>query len=124
MAVGTIADLKEVTKVLAYAHSTADHGLTFKSGVLDWNNLVSAVVTDASHANEVEKLQHGRVEAHRSQGARLQLLATPKIAERHGVRISFDAGLGVFIVNNSGLLVGISIGLAFNPKRSHCASEE
>ena len=39
--------------------------------------MVSGVVTDASHANEVEELQRGGVEAHRSQGARLQLLATP-----------------------------------------------
>ena len=67
--IGTIADLKEANKVLAYAIATADQGLTFKSGVLDWNNLVSAVVTDASHANEVEELKDGRVEAHRSQGA-------------------------------------------------------
>ena len=79
--IGTIADLKEANKVLAYAIATADQGLTFKSGVLDWNNLVSAVVTDASHANEVEELKDGRVEAHRSQGARLQLLATPSIID-------------------------------------------
>jgi hypothetical protein len=51
---GCVRDLKEVNKVLEYAKNTADKGLTFKSGVLDWNNMVSCVVTDASHANEVE----------------------------------------------------------------------
>ena len=37
---------------------------------------------------------------------------------------SFDASFGVLVVNNSRLLVAIAIGLTFDAKRSHCASQQ
>ena len=34
--------------------TTPQRGLVYRSGVLDWDNLISCVITDASHANEHE----------------------------------------------------------------------
>jgi hypothetical protein len=77
-----VADLKEANKVLEYAIQTAEKGLTFRSGVLDWNTMISGVVCDASHANEEEVIDAiGNTEPHRSQGARLQILATPNLGD-------------------------------------------
>ena len=76
----TVADLKEANKVIEYAQKTAERGLTFKGGLFTWDELVSVVVTDASHANEQELCPNtGEMEPHRSQGARMQLIAPPAV---------------------------------------------
>ena len=58
---------------------TADRGLTFRSGVVDWDTLANVVVTDASHANEaevgVDASGEIKEEPHRSQGGRIQMIA-------------------------------------------------
>eukprot|EP00971_Amphidinium_carterae_P352490 6492618-Amphidinium_carterae.1 len=78
----TVADLREANKVVQYAQQTSDTGLTFRSGVLDWDDMVSGVITDASHANESSLNQVTKqLEPYRSQGARLQILATPSLLE-------------------------------------------
>jgi len=69
---GTVKDLKITNKVVEYALNSADRGLSFKSDAIDWNNMVLGTVTDASHANEDD---------FRSQGARLQILATPSLLD-------------------------------------------
>ena len=66
--------------MIEYAQKTAERGLTFKSGLFTRDELVSVVVTDASHANEQELCPNtGEVEMHRSQGARMQLIAPPSV---------------------------------------------
>ena len=50
---GTVSDIKYANKVVRYAMSTADRGLTFKPGMVDWDAMCSVVITDASHTNEV-----------------------------------------------------------------------
>ena len=74
---GMVRDLKEANKTIDYAIRTADKGLYFKSGILDWDNMVLGCVSDASHGNETEHVG-GKAEPHRSQGGRLQILATPE----------------------------------------------
>ena len=75
--------------MLAYAIATADRGLTFRSQVLNWGTTVSGVAAGASHANESEDVE-GRTapEPHRSQGARLQILATPDLLESTSCRLN------------------------------------
>ena len=84
-ACGYVKDIKMANKLVKYAVSTAERGITFKSGILDWNNLVQVIVSDASHANEeqVGTTPSGKVktEPHRSQGGKLILLADPSIVE-------------------------------------------
>ena len=52
-----VADLKETNKALDYASAMPDRGLIFRSSVLDWDNLVSCPITDASHANENQQMK-------------------------------------------------------------------
>ena len=62
---------------MRYAKETCDRGLTFSTDTVNWDDLCSIVVTDASHANEEEfGLVDGKkkTESHRSQGGRMQLL--------------------------------------------------
>ena len=74
---GKVRDLKEANKVVEYALNTADKGIVFRSGILDWNTMVLGNVCDASHANE--STDSG--EPHRSQGARMHILATPELKD-------------------------------------------
>ncbi len=62
----------------------------YKSGVIDWDNMISGVITDASHANEeevieLEDIDSGKiteiVEPHRSQGGRLLTLMSHDIVD-------------------------------------------
>ena len=83
---GCIRDIKSANKVVDYALATAEEGLTFRSGVLDWDNLVMGVITDASFANETEVVavpgqeqQEAVTESHRSQGGKLLTLMSPDI---------------------------------------------
>ena len=78
----TKKSLRECNKVVKYAREHADRGLTFKSGVIDWNNMVIISITDASWAEEVDP---DTGEPHRSLGGRLTALATPSF-------LSDDAG--------------------------------
>lgn len=50
----TVDELVEANKVMNYARNTAHFGLTFYSGILDWDDLAIADVTEASCANEGE----------------------------------------------------------------------
>ena len=92
---GTVADLREANKAVDYALATPQRGLVYRSGVLDWDNLISCVITDASHANEHEVMtvdKEDSLELHRSQGARLNCLGTPSLMssdEGHVHLISF-----------------------------------
>ena len=45
---GTVSDIRFANKVVKYAVETADRGLTFRSGVIDWNKLAVVTVTDDS----------------------------------------------------------------------------
>ena len=79
---GIVADLREANKAVDYALATPDRGLTFRANVLDWDNLISCVITDASHANESQVMKvkgEDSVEPYRSQGARLNALGTPSL---------------------------------------------
>ena len=77
---GTVKDLKDANKVLDWAQSTADRGLVFKHDSVDWNNFMLGVITDASWAGEEEFIpETGENEEYRSQGARLQVIASPEI---------------------------------------------
>ena len=87
---GSVDSIKFANKVVRYAKSTSDRGLTFKSGVVDWSNMSSIVVTDASHANEEEiGIVKGKEksEAHRSQGGRMQLIGNS--SEMYGDKLNF-----------------------------------
>ena len=54
-----------------------DKGLTFKSGVLDWKSMCVGTITDASHGEEEEWVEEMKtLEPYRSQGGRLNVLAT------------------------------------------------
>ena len=92
---GTVADLREANKAVDYALATPQRGLVYRSGVLDWDNLISCVITDASHAHEHEVMtadKEDSLELHRSQGARLNCLGTPSLMssdEGHVHLISF-----------------------------------
>ena len=81
---GIVKDIRDANKAIDYAISTADRGLYFKAGVIDWNDMVNGCVSDASHGNESEEIS-GKVENHRSQGGRLQILATPSILDGEDV---------------------------------------
>eukprot|EP00439_Symbiodinium_sp_Y106_P059738 s1939_g8.t1 len=91
---GTVADLREANKAVDYALATPQRGLVYRSGVLDWDNLI-CVITDASHTNEHEVMtvdKEDSLELHRSQGARLHCLGTPGLMssdEGHVHLISF-----------------------------------
>ena len=87
---GSVDSIKFANKVVRYAKSTSDRGLTFKSGIVDWNNMSSIVVTDASHANEEEiGIVRGKEksETHRSQGGRMQLIGNS--SEIYGDKLNF-----------------------------------
>ena len=72
-----LPDLKECNKVVEYAKEDPDRGLTFKSGVLDWRSMCVGTITDASHAEEEEWVEATKnLEPYRSQGGRLNVLAT------------------------------------------------
>ncbi|CAE7258466.1 unnamed protein product [Symbiodinium natans] len=61
----------KANKAVDYALATPDRGLTFRANVLDWDNLISCVITDASHANESQVMKvkgEDSVEPYRSQG--------------------------------------------------------
>ena len=53
-ATATVRDLRDANKIVDYAKVTHSNGLTFKSGLLDWDTMVMCVITDASHGNELE----------------------------------------------------------------------
>ena len=82
-----VLDLKEANKVLEYAIETSDRGITFKAGAIDWDNMVMACISDASLAQENEEMpaliEAGAKEGekYRSQGGRLNCLATPSLLE-------------------------------------------
>ena len=95
-----VKDLKEANKVLEYAIETADRGITFKAGAIDWDDMIMCVITDASFAGEKEfmkqLLEAGAKlpEEYRSQGGRLNVLATPSLLagdEGHIHIISFGS---------------------------------
>jgi hypothetical protein len=66
--------LRDANSVVKYAKEHADRGFTFKSGVLDWGNMVGVLVSDASWAEEVDVITN---EPHRSLGAMALALANP-----------------------------------------------
>ena len=66
--------MQDANKVVKYAKEHADRGFTFKSGVLDWSNMVCTLVSDASWAEEVDVITG---EPHRSLGAMALCLTTP-----------------------------------------------
>ena len=76
---GTVADIRFANKVVRYARETSDRGLTFMTDTVDWDNIVSIVVTDASHACEAEvgttPSGKEKSEDFRSQGGRIQLIS-------------------------------------------------
>ena len=74
---GTVKDMKDANKLVEHVVETASRGLTFKSGVLDWDTMDMELVTisDASNANE-EDSTADKTEPYRSQGGRLVCLAT------------------------------------------------
>ena len=97
---GLVKDIAFVNKVVEYAKRTADRGLTFKSGIVDWSNLAMLTVTDASHATEtvIGVTQEGSVkeEHYRSQGGRLHLLASETEAHKTQINahlIGFAGGI-------------------------------
>ena len=79
----TVKDVKDMNKLVEHVVETADRGLTFKAGILDWDSMDMEMitVTDASHANE-EGSNEEKTEPYRSQGARLNLLATPGLTSK------------------------------------------
>eukprot|EP00974_Lingulodinium_polyedra_P115101 11146554-Lingulodinium_polyedra.AAC.1 len=61
-------------KVVRYVKKDPSIGLTFLSGVLDWDGeMCIGSVTDASHADEMDELSG---EGYRSQGGRITMLAS------------------------------------------------
>ena len=60
--------------MLEDAAATADTGLVFKGGDVDWNKAIMLTVTDASWANEKDTVR-GKMEDYRSQRARFNGLA-------------------------------------------------
>ena len=77
-----VVDLRESNKVIAYAKEDPDRGLTFRSGVIDWKSMCVGTITDASHAEEEEWVESMKaLEPYRSQGGRLNVLATQDLAE-------------------------------------------
>ena len=66
--------IQDVNKVVRYAKEHADRDLTFRSGVLDWSNMITVLVSDASWAEEVDVITG---EPHRSLGGMALALATP-----------------------------------------------
>ena len=81
-----LRDIKEANKTIEFAIRTCEKGLFFKSGILDWDNMVAGCVSDASHGNETEHVD-GKAEPHRSQGGRLQILATPELESGDDVHL-------------------------------------
>ena len=51
---GQVKDIKEANKVVDYAKATSSRGLVFKSGMIDWYDMVLGLISDASFAGEVE----------------------------------------------------------------------
>ena len=79
----TVKDVKDMNKLVEHVVETADRGLTFRAGILDWDSMdiEMITVTDASHANE-EDSNEDKTEPYRSQGARLHLLASPGLLSK------------------------------------------
>lgn len=77
-----VSDLQEANKVILYVTSTPDHEVTFTPGVIDWNNMIIACVTNASHANEMEVVECSAdsLDPYRSQGGKIIALATANLA--------------------------------------------
>ena len=86
---GCVADLKEASRYVDYAVSTASRGWVFRSGgVLSWDMsldaMITCTITDASHANESEEMiVNGKLskEPHRSQGSKVIALGTFPVRE-------------------------------------------
>ena len=51
---GLVGDIKYANKCVTYALETAERGLTFKSGIVDWDRLGLGMVSDASNTGETE----------------------------------------------------------------------
>ena len=87
-----VEDLLEANKVVDYAKNTHDQGITFKSGIIDWPNLMNNVVLtvpDASHGSEYEIVaaygpdgeEIEQLEPFRSQGGRILAIASREVLE-------------------------------------------
>ena len=86
-----VRDLLEANKTLKKAQENEDVSVTFKSGLVNFEEAIIVNVTDASHAAE-EVYVGERVEPYRSQSGRLALLADPKILEEG------NQSAGVYVV--------------------------
>ena len=70
----TVSTLNMCNKVVRYVKEDPSIGLTFRSGILDWDGeMCIGSVTDASHADELDELSG---EGYRSQGGRIIMLAS------------------------------------------------
>ena len=86
-----IPDLKECNKVVEFAKEDPDKGLTFRSGVIDWKSMCVGTVTDASHGEEEEWVESMKaLEPYRSQGGRMNVLATQDLEGGPAMPFPFD----------------------------------
>ena len=70
----TLRDLVFANKTVADAKEFSNHGITYKAGVLDFNDCILCTISDASWSNE-KQLVKGKLEPLRSQRARMTVLA-------------------------------------------------
>ena len=76
MKAATVDELKECNSVVKFLKDSPDDGIYFQPGV-DWDNFFVGVITDASHAQEVEYNEEWDIlEAFRSKGGKLVTFAT------------------------------------------------
>ena len=78
-----VKTLKLAIKVIRFAKAHCERGFTFKSGVLDWENMALLSATDASHAQELG--ENG--EPYRSQGGILIMLGSADVLKNEETNI-------------------------------------
>ena len=77
----TLRDLVFANKTVADAKEFSNHGITYKAGVLDFNDCILCTISDASWSNE-KQLVKGKLEPLRSQRARMTVLAHKEFLKR------------------------------------------
>ena len=74
----TLKDLEVANKVVEFAVESADIGLTYRNGILDWETSVIVSMSDASFGNETVNTPRGQ-EPHHSQQGRITMLVSPEV---------------------------------------------
>ena len=77
----TIKDLVYAIDAVPEAQQHANHGLVYESDATEWKNIILVTVWDASWSNKTEYLK-GKPQKHRSQRARMTILANPDFWEK------------------------------------------